>query len=284
MAGSVHLPGSEGHSASAWVWAKKACSTEIYATNSCSVPFACRIPVSASIGRWVVIRLARTARESSSLPCRRIAAGAKCIWPVSQPIRIKQRASSRILRQGRPSSIREQSGARRLTTQGGHGSAHGIRHANGNAARVCRNKFPLRTGFLGPNHAESRMAFASREMNAPRHLDKARNPGARGFQPVPAILFSIDSLPAPMEANSSRQAYAHSSGACGVRAPDARGLFQNCTGRGACRRASKPAQRCSSGQIKLCRPTRQGVTDSPSSIAFGSTRFVRFSVLPRFAT
>jgi len=50
MAGSVHLPGSEGHSAFGMGFGpRKPVPRKFIATNSGSVPFACRIPVSASM-------------------------------------------------------------------------------------------------------------------------------------------------------------------------------------------------------------------------------------------
>src|SRR6202158_6403718 len=86
----------------------------------------------------------------------------------------------------------------------------------------------MEEAFLAQTHAEGRIAFASRAMNAPRHLDKARILGCPRL-PSPAILL-FNRYSCRAEGNELSSSVRTSSGGLAVYGDRCSSLFQNCTG------------------------------------------------------
>src|SRR6266436_1230663 len=109
--------------------------------------------------------------------------------------------------------MREQSGAKRRTTQ------RPWKRTQGSGTRMERctsfsQQISVEEAFVTQTHAEGRIALASRAMNAPRHLDKARILGCPRL-PSPAILL-FNKYPSRAEGSELSSSVRTSSGGLAV--------------------------------------------------------------------
>src|SRR6267143_5232447 len=110
----------------------------------------------------------------------------------------------------------------------------------------------MEEAFLAQTHAEGRIAFASRAMNAPCHLDKARILGCPRL-PSPAILL-FNRYSCRAEGNELSSSVRTSSGGLAVYGERSFSLFLNCTGSRSLTRPSERSQRWSSARINALPP------------------------------